>query len=139
MKKNAGFTLLEVLIVVAIIGILAVVAYPSYRDHVLRSGRSDGIAAIIAVQMAQERLRASCAQYAANLGGADNCGTSTVRAGSTSPEGLYTIGISGASGNGYTVTATPQGKQATDTACNPITLTVSAANPNGAKGNADCW
>jgi type IV pilus assembly protein PilE len=143
--RNAGFTMTELLIAVAIVGILAMVAYPSYQSSVQRTRRSDGIAAAIAVQVAQEKFRANCPYYAQSLGSANTCGAnagaSTVQAASTSPEGFYTISIvaNSASGNSYTISADPTGLQATDTTCDPMTITFNASNPNGLKAPADCW
>ena len=143
--RQAGFTLVELLITLAIAGLLAMVAYPSYQDSVMRTRRADGIAAALAVQVAQEKFRASCPFYAQSLGTANTCGAnaaaSTVQAASASPEGYYTLSIvSGtASGNSYTIAADPTGIQAEDTTCDPMTITFNAANPNGLKGPAGCW
>jgi type IV pilus assembly protein PilE len=143
--RSAGFSLVELLIALAIAGLLAMVAYPSYQNSVLRTRRADGIAAALAVQVAEEKFRASCPFYAQTLGSTNTCGAnagaSTVQAASASPEGYYTIsiGLGTATGNAYTITATPTGTQADDTACSPMTITFNAANPNGLKAPADCW
>lgn len=142
---NRGFTLMEMLIAIAIIGILAAVAYPSYQDSVRRTRRADGIAAALAIQVAQEKFRGSCQFYAQNLGASNTCGASaalsTVQAASTSAEGFYTLSIlaNSASGNAYTIVADPTGQQAADTDCDPMQIAYSAANPAGAKTPADCW
>ncbi len=141
----AGFTLVELLITVAIISLLTLVAYPSYQKSVLRTNRADAIAGALAVQVAQEKFRANCPFYAQALGSTNTCGTtaalSTVQADSDSPEGMYTISIaaSTASGNSYTINATPVGSQAADTECSPMQITFNASNPNGAKSPEDCW
>ncbi len=143
--KTKGFTLIEVLIVMAVVAILVSIAVPSFQGQMRKSRRADAHAAMTSVQMAQERLRGNCRFYAQNLGGADGCGAganaTTVRAGATSSEGFYTIAIraGSATGNGYVIEATPQGAQAKDTACNPIVLTMGPANPNGLKTPANCW
>ena len=144
-RHSPGFTLIELLIAVAIVGILALVAWPSYQSSILKTNRSDGIAAVLAVQVAQEKFRASCPFYAQTLGNANTCGAnagaSTVQASATSPEGMYTISIvaNSASGNSYTISADPTGTQAEDTTCDPMTITFNAANPNGLKAPAACW
>lgn len=143
--RSAGFSLVELLIALAIAGLLAMVAYPSYQNSVLRTRRADGIAGALAVQVAEEKFRASCPYYAQTLGSTNTCGAnagaSTVVASSTSPEGYYNISIATgtASGNSYKISADPTGIQADDTDCDPMTITFNAANPNGLKEPAECW
>jgi len=143
--RDAGFTLIELLIALAIMGLIATLAYPSYQKSVLRTRRADGIAGALAVQVAEEKFRASCPYYAQSLGTANTCGAnaaaSTVKADSASPEGYYTISIvaSSATGNAYTINAAPTGLQADDTECAPMRITFNASNPNGNKTPEDCW
>ncbi|HEX7060833.1 MAG TPA: type IV pilin protein [Woeseiaceae bacterium] len=141
-----GITLIELLIALVIVGILASVAYPAWQSSIRKSRRADGHAALIAVQLAQEKLRSSCRFYAQNLGAGNACGAnaagSTIAAQAASPDGHYTITLSGASATGYTATATAVGDQVKDEAggvtCT-LAITVSAANPNGVRSPADCW
>lgn len=142
--RNRGFTLIELMIAIAIVGILTMVAYPSYQDSIRKSRRADGIAAALGIQVAQEKFRGSCRFYAGAIGGADSCaGTaalSTVAGNTTSNESYYLLSISGTStGNAYTILITPTGSQAADTDCNPMSLAFSATNPLGLKSPADCW
>jgi len=143
--KNKGFTLIELMIAIAIIGILVMVAYPSYQDSMRKSHRADGIAAALQVQVAQERFRGNCRYYAKNIGANDACDNagpqaSTVATVSTSNEGYYTLSIEGTpSGNSYIIMIDPTGSQAADTACDPMRLTFNNVNPNGLKSPADCW
>lgn len=117
--KPNGFTLIELMIVVAVVGILAAVAYPSYMDQVRKSRRSDAVAALSAVQQAQERWRANNPAYA-----------STIAAlGITSPTSgsYYTLGINttpAPTGAGYVATASAvSGKsQASDTGCTALNV-----------------
>jgi type IV pilus assembly protein PilE len=142
-----GMTLIELMIVVVIIAILASVAYPNYMGSVRKSRRAEGVAALSAVQIAQEKLRASCPFFGQVLGGATNvCGAnaaaSTIQAPTTSENGRYNITLSAAGVTGYTATATAVGNQARDTdggvTCT-LVITVNAANPNGLRTPAACW
>ncbi len=139
--------MIELMIVVTIVTILAAIAYPSYQNSVRKGRRSDGAAALTAVQLTQEKLRASCRFYAQNLAGAANaCGAtaaaSTIKAPVASPDGRYSIAVSNASATGYTATATGLGDQANDkdggVTCT-LMLTVSAANPHGVRTPSGCW
>ena len=150
-KQQRGFTLIELMIVVAVIGILAAIAYPSYQDQVRKSRRSDGFSALSDLQLAQEKLRGNCPFYAqllddpdGDVDGRSDCnGTAALTdvaaaAGGVSQRGFYAIAIVAgtASGNAYTVTATPQGDQANDR-CG--TLQIAVANGGVLKTPANCW
>lgn len=130
-----GWTLIELMVVVAIVGILATVAYPSYTEYVRKGRRADAVAALGAVQQAQERYRSNQPTY----------GTlADIGAPSTSAQGHYTVAITGTpTSNTYTAVATATGPQASDSTC--TTLSVSMANGNivyGTTGSgtvASCW
>ena len=66
-RPRRGFTLIEAMIVVAVVAILAAVALPSFMDSIRKGRRSDAFAAISQVQQAQERWRANHASYADQL------------------------------------------------------------------------
>lgn len=146
-NRQHGITLIELMIVVGIVAILAGFAYPTYMDSVRKSRRADGMGSLIAIQVAQEKMRANCRFYAQSLDatndvcGANAAGT-TIRTSATSTYGHYTVALSNASGTGYTATATGQGNQAEDdeggVTCT-LVLTVNAANPDGLRTPADCW
>jgi type IV pilus assembly protein PilE len=131
-KNSCGFTLVELMIVVAIIGVIAAIAYPAYQDYLLSSRRSDAMQELIRVQTLQEKWRANNTTYGslADIGGD-----------ATTAEGYYNIAVTNTSGTGYTATATATGVQAADTDCATFTLTVSAGNSRGAKTatSGSCW
>ncbi|WP_281687550.1 type IV pilin protein [Pseudomonas citronellolis] len=132
MKKTAGFTLIEMMIVVAIIGILAAIAYPSYQEYVLRGNRSEGQALLNDAAARQERYFAQNNIYA----------DTTAKLGYSSAmsiTSLYqlSIGDDDDLATTYSLTATPQGRQARDS-CGALTLNA-AGTRGSASGSADCW
>lgn len=129
--RARGFTLIELMIVVAIIGILAAIAYPSYTRYVREARRADAVAAITRVQLAQERYRANNPTYADDL---DKLSLPSI-----STDGYYDISLPSASATGYVVTATAKSgtSQAADTGCLSMSVTV-----NGAAATYEppaCW
>lgn len=130
-RRIAGFTLIELMIVVAIIGILAAIAYPAYTDYVTRAKRSDGKAGLLQVQLAEEKWRANHVNYTKDL---TNAG---LNLSGSSPDGKYTISVTAADASGYTAKATPT---FTDAKCN--VLGINQADVKTISGNgtvADCW
>lgn len=131
---SRGFTLIELMITVAVIGLLAAVAYPSYQGQVRKSRRADAVQALAQLQQGQERYRANNTTYGSTLA---NAGIATA----TTSGGYYTLAITAgsASATGYTATATAvTGKsQAKDTSCTVLTTTVT----NGSATNTPttCW
>jgi len=117
------------MVVVAIIGILAAIALPSYISHVRQGRRSEAISSLLAVELAQEKWRLSHTSYTNTL--------SDLGVSSTSENGYYTIGITMANATGYVATATAQKDQAKDTGCTTLTLTLSSGSTS--KTPAACW
>ena len=142
-----GFTFIELMMVVALIGILIAIAYPSFAQVLIRSDRADARRALLDVQMAQERFRSTNsdvigqdATYAATLADLATAGLSPVLVGGNSERGLYAIAITLGTANrgGFTATATAQGKQAKDVAaCRTIALAVSLGGLS--KTPSECW
>ena len=135
-----AFTLIELMIVVAIIGIIAAIAYPSFSEYTKKARRSDGKAAMLSILIAQKKFRGNCPTYAATLNGTDgwDC-DKALPVSSTTENDYYTISLSGANGNSLTVTATAKGVQTSDSSCTPLTITINASNPKGLKGPDGCW
>jgi type IV pilus assembly protein PilE len=101
MKGKEGVTLIEVMVVVAIVGLLAAIAIPAYNDYVTRSRRSDAFTALETVRAAQEMYRAERGFY---IGINYLAGCSSNMAGDN-----YTISVAtgAAPATTFTVTATP--------------------------------
>ncbi|MBL4667153.1 MAG: type IV pilin protein [Sneathiella sp.] len=139
MKKNVGMTLIELMIVVAIVGILAAVAYPSYSNSVRKSHRADAQSALMQLAQAVERFYGISYTYVgtgASGGGTSGAPVSSVFSHTSTPLGdtkvSYNLTLS-ATATTYTVTATPTGSQAGDS-CGTLTL-----SQDGAKTPSDCW
>ena len=131
MKRNVGFTLIELMVVVAVIAIIAAIALPNYRDQVRKSRRAQAREAIVYVQTQQERFRTNNPAFTTD--------TSAPPAGigSLPTTDFYTITISSASATGYTLVATAKGDQANDSACTPMQLVANASVIT--KTPAGCW
>jgi type IV pilus assembly protein PilE len=132
--RNLGFTLIELMIAVAIVGILLAVALPSYKDQIVKTRRSDGKAALTNVAQQLERCFSQHGKYT---------GTSCPADASThdSEEEWYEVEVDSTAST-YTLTATPQGAQNTDdTKCKKLTLTQTGVKGivGGSGTAADCW
>jgi type IV pilus assembly protein PilE len=109
--RASGFTLIELMIVVAAIAILAAIALPSFNEQVRKSRRSTAVANIASRQLELEKWRADHPTYVG----------SAVPASDSSTNLSYVIALT-PSATGYTITATPQGGQTGDR-CGVLTAT----------------
>ncbi len=139
-KRIAGFTLIELMIVVAIVSILAAIAYPSYTDSVRKSRRAEAMTALYGIQLAQEKWRANNPTYGtlAEIGAA-----SVIPATGTA---YYDIALATNTGTLFTVTATAKttGGQNNDKAngVSCTSLTINQSGPDygtGSPNQAACW
>ncbi|MFZ7318559.1 type IV pilin protein [Comamonas jiangduensis] len=142
-RKQNGFTLIELMIVVAIIGILSAVAYPSYTEYIMRGHRADARAGLLQAQMWLERAATATGVYPTNANPAPVLPAALSWANDGSKR--YTISLSASTETSYTLTAAPKtgSAQAYDK-CGTLTLTNTgtqgASLPTGSSMSAaECW
>lgn len=105
-----GFTLIELMVVLVIVGILAAIAIPSFQEQVRKSRRADAVRAVGQMQLDLGRWRAENPSYADC--GSPGCGSGTYPSAPVSD--YYTITPSGATATDYVITAVPAGAQSGD-------------------------
>lgn len=131
--RMRGVTLIELMIVIAVVALLASLAVPSYREYVLRTNRMEAVNMLLDVAACQERGYIKFNQYA----------TTRCLTPNTTENGNYVITMTTTNTNqNYALTATPQGAQANDSCVN-LTLTDQGQRGSSATADAakiaDCW
>lgn len=132
MKQRAhnGFTLVEIMITVALIGILTAVALPNYRDYVTRARLTEAFSALSTAQASAEQFWSNTRSY-----------TGFGAASTFPPTGKYfTYALSGDSASAYTITATGTGSLASFVyTINQSGTRATTGVPSGWTTNAACW
>lgn len=128
--KARGFTLIELMIVVAIVAILAAVAIPSYQQYIQKSRRVDAKETLTRMAALQERFFFQNSAYTADrsdLGG------------EFSPEGWYRITMPVVTDSTFTITATAIGPQRNDTRCRSFSIDQALRQTATGTDSDNCW
>jgi type IV pilus assembly protein PilE len=141
--KNRGFTLIEVMIVVAIIGVLSAIALPAYQSYILKSRRADAKNAVLDMASRQERFFSMNNKYS---GTAADLGYAVLpSAVNSSGSSYYDLTVTTSTGPaGFVAKATPTGSQQRDAECYAFQVDQTGAQSNllsdGTKGTStNCW
>jgi len=135
--NNKGMTLVELMVVVAIVGTLTAIGYPAYTSYTAVAKRADAISALSTISLRLE-------EYYLNNDGYTSATVSGLYGSATSEKDLYDLSISGADGTGlpdnfsYLLTATPKSPH-TDSDCGNLTLNSLGVKGSSAGVPADCW
>ncbi|MBV1889074.1 MAG: type IV pilin protein [Proteobacteria bacterium] len=131
-RSIRGFTLIELMIVLAIVALLASVGYPAYQESIQKSRRADAKIALVKAAASEERWFTTNNAYTSN---ASNVG------GALSPEGFYDVTVI-ASTLAYALTVTANGAQLDDTDCRTFTITqtgLKSSTDSASAASTECW
>jgi type IV pilus assembly protein PilE len=136
MRRQRGFTLIELVVTMGIIALLAALSYPSYISYTRRGNRTDATRNMMQMAQALERCYSQSFTY---------IGCAAVPAGTANtPQGYYKVTVATPSASQYTLSAVPNGQpQSKDTKCQTFTLSSagvqSALDSGGADNTTACW
>ena len=134
-KKTAGFTLIELMIVLAVLSIIVAVGYPSYQEHVKKSRRAEGMGQLLALADRMERGYSDTGTYPTNVSEIYTA---------TTDSGLYTLSIVSANNVSFIISATPTSvKNQDDDKCTSFSMSSLGdkwiANGTDQSLNDYCW
>lgn len=136
--RGNGFTLVELLVTLVLLGLLAALIWPSYSQHLRRMRRLDAQTSLEALHLAQTRWRSQRGEFSDSL---QALGWASDR----SRDGHYRLQILSADTEGFTLQATPMGPQAQDLDCSPMQLqlvqraTLVRSAGLTSQGDRACW
>ncbi len=132
--KTRGVTLLELMIVVLIVGMLAAIAYPAYKQQVMGSKRADATGALVGLAGGMERFFTENGTYA----GATAAGVYSDQS-PIDGDAAYNLSVTAADATSYTLQATGVGDQVDDK-CGSLTLTNAGVKGiTGSVSISECW
>ena len=144
--RHAGFTLIELMITIVIIGIIAAIAYPNYTRYVMETRRSDGQIALTQLAAIEEKFFTECNTYTINITAARTCAAGGLGLSLNSPGGNYILTaapdpVTTKISTSYLLRAAPVGTQlAQDTVCGALTLnSVGVKSQLGPGTGGRCW
>lgn len=139
MQVLKGFSLVELLIVVVIIGILSAIAYPVYTNYITEARRSEGKAALLNLSAQMERYFSTNNTYATAT--IATGGSTDVLTSDKTENGWYQLEITAKGPSTFTITAKPLNEQASqDSTCGSLSLTnLGAKGVTGSGTVQDCW
>jgi type IV pilus assembly protein PilE len=131
--RARGFSLLELVVALAIVATLAALAQPAYRRLLLRAQRTEAASALMQIAAMQERYHLQHQAYTTALEAAPPAGLGLQP---LSAEGRYALAVTAADANGFMAVATARGSQAEDITCSSFAL-----DESGTKSStgSDCW
>ncbi len=145
MRRLAGFTMIEIVIVMVIVSLLAAVAFPAYLSQVRKSRRADASIVIESLAQEQERFFSRFRTYTSVVAAPESCTGAACGLGqldNLSRNDYYTVTSTG-NGTSFTLTATARGTQADDDDCQSMSMNNvgvrSSLDSGGGDSTDACW
>jgi type IV pilus assembly protein PilE len=144
-QRSAGFTIVEIMIVIVVVGVLMLIALPGYQQQSLKTKRALAKSELQGLMARQEQYFVNNRQYATSLadlglGNPYSIDSDSNRVATDADSRIYTIALASATTASYTLTATPQLDQARDSYCGTMQITSTGVKTvTGSAGSAECW